>query len=504
MKVKMIKNIKCNQHLSYWIATISAFLCALTSGINPFSCNPPVADSAFFVYVGEVMTKGGVMYKDAFDNKGPLLYTIQYLGLKIAGLTGIWLIEVATLVCFMFLIIRLVKIYSSRQIAVIGTLLFITPVLARWMSRGNMSEEYALPFCTYAILVYIEYFKTKTIKKRSIFLLGMSLMFTLLLKPTLISVWIVGCLLCFFDLVYSRRWIELLQVVVLFWGGIATAIIPYIIYFLRHNAINDALFGWLLFNFKWVGQKSFLDRMGALSDFVSESGRLGILVLFGVFLLYIIFYKRKVRQEEIFIIGSSLLYILIVIWSGVFYAHYVITLIPLCGVILAYVSEPLYNFIHDRKTAIGVLFLSIIITIPGWELMGYYIITNDFIQITEAERWQPVYEKIEQLTTENETVYSDVNADAYFATNRISTTRFAFFPTSDLNIRNEWIDIWMDELDKNKPDLFVVDKSVFEEPAEGISEDMRQFKIGLIQEYYTKVDQVDSIWFYRLNRFFKK
>ena len=57
----------------------------MMSPLNPFVSNAvPGQDSSVFIYVGNILKRGLMPYKDTFDHKGPLLYLLEYAGLFIS------------------------------------------------------------------------------------------------------------------------------------------------------------------------------------------------------------------------------------------------------------------------------------------------------------------------------------------------------------------------------------------------------------------------------------
>ena len=50
-------------------------------------------DSSVFRTIALQMDEGIMPYRDTFDHKGPLLYLINYVGMKISFNNGIWFIE---------------------------------------------------------------------------------------------------------------------------------------------------------------------------------------------------------------------------------------------------------------------------------------------------------------------------------------------------------------------------------------------------------------------------
>ena len=69
------------------------FVVSMQSPANIFHVSLGGVDTNVFHYVAAVMAKGGAMYRDTFDHKGPLLYFINYLGLKISYYSGAWLLK---------------------------------------------------------------------------------------------------------------------------------------------------------------------------------------------------------------------------------------------------------------------------------------------------------------------------------------------------------------------------------------------------------------------------
>ena len=55
----------------------------------------PLSDSTYYLYFGQAMEKGLVMYADIFDHKGPLLFVINYIGILISESYGVWLMGFA-------------------------------------------------------------------------------------------------------------------------------------------------------------------------------------------------------------------------------------------------------------------------------------------------------------------------------------------------------------------------------------------------------------------------
>ena len=92
-------------HLPAWIeknkenlivfiaAAVLAFFFLLNSPIHIWRLADTDVDSSVFKTVALMIDKGYMPYKDSFDHKGPLIYVLNYWGLKISYYRGVWLFE---------------------------------------------------------------------------------------------------------------------------------------------------------------------------------------------------------------------------------------------------------------------------------------------------------------------------------------------------------------------------------------------------------------------------
>lgn len=134
-------------------------------GIMSFEmCFSPLAqghghgyDSAIFATVGNALNKGRVLYTEIVDNKGPLIYFIDALGLTINYDFGIFIIE------FIFLFIGAIFLYKTAKIITkdkkwvsFFSTIFSMLLLFYTINGGNYTEEYAITFISIAT-----YFVTK-------------------------------------------------------------------------------------------------------------------------------------------------------------------------------------------------------------------------------------------------------------------------------------------------------------------------------------------------------
>lgn len=68
--------------IPYFVLGLLAFILILMSNTCFFSSVGVFWDAAVYLNVSKNLVEGAVLYKDIVDNKGPVLYFINYLGLK--------------------------------------------------------------------------------------------------------------------------------------------------------------------------------------------------------------------------------------------------------------------------------------------------------------------------------------------------------------------------------------------------------------------------------------
>ena len=126
----------------FLLAVTSAF--SLSALFCPYSRESFRHDAGIFAYIGYAITKGLPLYTGAWDNKGPLLYIINALGIVINYRYGIFILEFLALFITLFFMYKTALYFVPRYIAAISAALAFMPLTVS-MEGGNLSEEWALP-----------------------------------------------------------------------------------------------------------------------------------------------------------------------------------------------------------------------------------------------------------------------------------------------------------------------------------------------------------------------
>jgi len=124
-----------------FVLLITAFLAR-----SPYSVPVPIRDSGIFLNIGSEVLHGKILYQQTWDNKQPLLYAFNALGLWLGrgSAWGVWGLELVLLLVVFYISYRLIRPtltpFSAFAVITIA-FLAVFPFMG-----GNYSEEYSLVF----------------------------------------------------------------------------------------------------------------------------------------------------------------------------------------------------------------------------------------------------------------------------------------------------------------------------------------------------------------------
>ena len=128
------------QSTDYLIAFVLAFLCAMQFALNPLFPLSPMGDSSIFLFVGERLHDGQMLYVDVFDHKGPVQFFLQWLGLWIPSGTwsGVWLVELVNMTAFAIVVMKTSSLFSrSRAVWVLTSIITLFIAGMQAYDEGN-------------------------------------------------------------------------------------------------------------------------------------------------------------------------------------------------------------------------------------------------------------------------------------------------------------------------------------------------------------------------------
>ncbi len=462
-----------------------AFLICMQSHNNIFSSNPILQiDSAVFRHVGWQMTEGAVPYKDIFDHKGLLLYTINYLGALISSDKGFWLIEVAFMFISCIFSYKLANKFTSKLISLFITVISMLTT-KNFFQGGNYAEEYAGPFLIISLYIFFDFFfstekysyNLKSQKKDFsiradykwfnflVFASGICFSCVIFLKVNLISVWLIFCPMVLIYCIANKKHQELVKFMISFICGMLVIVIPCIIYLLANNAMEDFINQYIIFNMKYTSSGA-IDRVKTFMEYVNSSK----IIMLTFVIIGIKIYKQVKEKENCFFNVGYLIYMVITVFllsiSGAAYIHY--------GIIMAsFLIYPLcimfQFFENDQAKSIGIelivsAYLLVSNTIPTMNDLFYnslnYIGTRNEEGIITEETYN-IMQYIKENSNEDDLIsafgYGD-KCNIYYLTNRKSASKYVYqLPIAKFG--NEIIDEYIEDLKNNKAKFIVIDKS---------------------------------------------
>lgn len=228
--------------VALFVAFCFLTICSRSSFIYPFN---NWDDSNSYFSMGKMMMNGGVIYRDLFDQKGPLLYFIYGLGylLSHTSFTGVFVVEILFFGAFLTAIYHIARLYVSHK-----TALFVLPfvALAVLVSKsfywGGCAEEFCLPLFAWGLYFSVKYFKEEypgPISYKIVLLCGTFAGCIMLIKFNLLGMyfaWMAMIALCNLN---RRNWKNALLGCLIFLAGMLLPLIPWIVYFAVHGALDD-------------------------------------------------------------------------------------------------------------------------------------------------------------------------------------------------------------------------------------------------------------------------
>lgn len=466
----MLKTIKNKENLlAITISGLLAMIFGLNSPLHPWLGGETSTDSSVFKTVTLMMEHGYMPYRDSFDHKGPFIYIINWFGNRISQYRGIWVIEVLAITITIFLMYKIARI-SCGIIASSITVLTAISLLFIYYEGGNITEEYAMPCIAVGIYIFIDFLLNEVISKVRLILSGICCGIVLMLRPNMIVVWFVFCLLTTALFIYKKEYKKLAELVSLFLIGIVIIILPVAIWLYANDDLSYFIQDYFIFNKRYTsiegGIALFSSKWNAF--FVFFNSTVYIIAFFSM-----IFHLRDKKLFNITYLIYLVLTIVYMVMSGMRYGHYGMILIPavVYPISLAFADVRKIKDVETSKTIylFAFLYLLSVIIMPNWiDLISGMAntyenrdenhcsdVTTDIVNIIESNT--EVDEKI--------SVYGNWDV-IYVLSNRTHATRYSYqFPVGQ--VMPEIMDEYIEGLQKESPKIIVVQSGYYDENIKG-------------------------------------
>ena len=252
---KQIKLSKNNIIVFLLLLLYSFGLLYICTASSPRYATNPWNDANAFLTVGKAMANGLTVYKDIFEQKGPLLYLIHALACFISdtSFTGVYVMQSLSLCVTSFAAYKIASLYVRTGWSVASAVLTcFVMVNSACYYYGDSAEEFCLPFLMISIYYFCRYFKNteQDLPKCSVFfLVGFFAGCVAMIKFTVIGFWFAwAAYISLYTLFAKKDFKKAVINALVFLGGMVVAIAPWIVYFAVKGGLRDFIYTYFILN----------------------------------------------------------------------------------------------------------------------------------------------------------------------------------------------------------------------------------------------------------------
>lgn len=292
-------------------------------------------DSGLFQEMGICLLQGGVPYVDLFDHKGPFLWYIQSLGLWLNFNWGLMLLQIISLFCTMTIWYKTVQMLVDKQIYSIIIPIVGLIILLAFYERGNLCEEWSLPFISLPLLLYLKRWERKgdnapIYTHTDIFIVSICAGILTMIRINNAAPLIGFVLLHFINSVRHRDFRRLWKDMLLICGGVSMVFVLCSMFYLVKAGwygLYEMIYGAFVYNLLYIGKG--VRHTPMYKSYIIPA----LFLIIGVFLLKF----DKSHKGIILAVLISLVASLLSIGTRGF-KHYMIIFIPVVIVVLCLIS----------------------------------------------------------------------------------------------------------------------------------------------------------------------
>ena len=300
------------------VAAVVSFGLALLLGIlwfarfSPIVGFTPSTDSGVYLYIGQQVLKGAAPYRDVFDNKGPLLYLVNALGLALSrgAYWGVYVLEYCLLAVSSILIFRLLRVRVGWLVAAASGVFFVLE--ATHIAIGNHEEEYAVALQCIALFLLVRR-PTIATGRLAWFVAGLLGAGAFFLKPTGVGLWVA--LLVTVALIgrASGQWRPWTGCILVLAAGAAVASAAVVAYLAMMRALGAFTAAYFSFNVMYASGNTMADRMASV---LYGAGRFGYPATAAALFAWLLTLRRVLRHARAHEV-PDVLALLAVVWLPV-------------------------------------------------------------------------------------------------------------------------------------------------------------------------------------------
>ena len=338
---------------------------------------------------------------------------------------------------------------KGNLISTISTYLLLT----LYFEQGNLTEEWALPFISISLYIFIKYIVSGSINNFYIILCGACFAIVTMLRINMIVIWGVFALIILIINIRNKTYVSLFKQIFWFSLGSSIIFIPIIIYLLKNDAIVDFMNQYIKFNLQYQ-KATFSEKIDSLIYFSNNP------IIYISFISLIYMYKNgKIRKELVLGIGiSEIGSLLAIAMAGRLYMHYGMILIPVLSVLVATVIETI-STLNDKKIEKYILMYIVLTVILVPNAIKLYKNIKDIRNLDDTYV-RYIAETVKENTEDSDMITVLGNSDiVYILSDRMSVSKYSYqFPIS--NVNPHIFEEYMRDIKNGRPKAIVINYQI--------------------------------------------
>lgn len=264
----LIDYVKRYKYFFYLLSLSVVFMTvgSMTSFLFPIHVG---VDQNCFFTIGSSVLDGKVLYRDIYDQKGPLLFFLHTLAALISRKTfiGVYFLEIINFTVILYFFGKISDLFLDRKhrnLVVATTGLII--VTAFCFSRGDNAEEFCMSFVVIALYHMLKYLNSdeEVMSYKLLLLHGFFASCILWIKFTMLGFYIGWCIIIGITILRRKDFKRAFISAMMFLLGIVIGTIPYLIYFIATDSMSDFIYAYFYTNiFMYSNQVTPIEKIQA-------------------------------------------------------------------------------------------------------------------------------------------------------------------------------------------------------------------------------------------------
>lgn len=308
----------------YVYTILFLFFCSKMSPLYPTN---EWSDVNVYFNIGKGLFSGMTLYSEIFDHKGPLIFFIYGLGslFSKSSFIGIFVFQVFGWLMALTATFYTAKLFLKDILAFITSLL-VPVACMTYMHTGGSAEEIILTFYIVSLYFFIKVFKENkdTHPPLYMFIHGLVISMTLLIKLNLILFWFFPLLVIFVQLLLRKEFKNLLQNFLAYIIGVAIILLPVLFYFIYNNALEEAYHVYIELNRQYSSTNDYhwLLTNGINKLYKAYRAELIWYLIISIGICYFPLKNLKGRWHQVCIMLSGLVLFVIIFFPLTYHFYY--------------------------------------------------------------------------------------------------------------------------------------------------------------------------------------